>query len=272
MTRPRSQIPRGFWWGLALSGAILLVGLSAPLLAPYDPWKVTGPPFAPPSLFHLLGTNDAGQDILSELLYGGRTSLAISLSVAVLSMALALLVGVAAGLSPVADRILMRVLDAFLAVPALLIFLLVSVHVPLNVPRLIILLSLMFWAHPARMIRSQLLSTRTRKYIEAAQGFGASTGYLLIRHFVPALAPVLLAGFLTRLRMAVFIEAGLAFLGVSDPTVKSWGTMLHFASQYLYLGGWVHWILPVAASIFLVVLGYTLMGQALQGWTMRGET
>ncbi len=271
MSRKSLRLSRGFWWGAALAGGILLLGLLAPWLAPYNPWNVTGQPFEPPSRAHLLGTNDAGQDILSELFYGGRTSLTISLAVAALSMTLALFVGIAAGVSPVADRVLMRIIDAFLSVPALLIFLLVSVHFSLNVPRLIVLLSLLFWPQPARMIRSQILSTRAEKYVEAARGFGATTGYLTFRHFIPALAPVLLAGFLTRLRMAVFIEAGLAFLGVSDPTVKSWGTMLHFASQYLYLGCWANWILPVAAGIFLTVLGYTLIGQALQGRSLRGE-
>ncbi len=266
-----SQLPKGFWWGAALVGVVLLAGILAPLLAPYSPWAITGHPFELPNHAHILGTNDAGQDILSELLYGGRTSLLVSLSVALFSMVLALCVGIAAGISPTADRILMRVIDAFLSVPALLLFLLVSVHVPLNIPRLILLLSLLFWTHPARMIRSQILSTCSRKYIEEARGFGATTGYLTCRHFVPALAPVLLAGFLTRLRMAVFIEAGLAFLGVSDPTVKSWGTMLHFASRYLYLNRWANWILPVALCIFLVVLGYTLMGLALQAWLIRGE-
>ena len=269
MKRPPYRFPKEFWWGAMLAGAILLVGILAPWLAPYSPWATTGQPFELPSRAHLLGTNDAGQDILSELLYGARTSCLISLSVAFLSMILALGVGVAAGTSSAADMVLMRVIDAFLAIPALLLFLLVSVHVPLDVPLLILLLSLMFWTHPARMIRSQILSTHTRAYITAARGFGATRGYLTYRPYIPELAPILLAGFLTRLRMAVFIEAGLAFLGVSDPTVKSWGTMLHFASQYLYLECWANWILPVAASIFLVVLGYTLMGQTLQNRLIR---
>jgi ABC-type dipeptide/oligopeptide/nickel transport system permease subunit len=184
---------------------------------------------------------------------------------------IALIAGVAAGMFSLADKLLMRLIDAFLAVPVLLLFLLVSVHIPLNGPRLIFLLSLMFWPYPARMIRSQVLSTRSRKYIEVARGFGASMGYMTLRHLIPELYPVLFTGFLTRLRSAVFIEAGLAFLGVSDPTVKSWGTMLHFARQYLYLGGWANWILPVAVCIFCMVLGYTLMGQSLQGMLIRGE-
>ena len=271
MTRRQIQTSRIFWWGVALSGTIIVLGLLAPVLAPFNPWKVTGQPFEPPSLIHILGTNDAGQDILSELFYGGRTSVLISLSVAVLSMALALIVGVAAGMFSLVDKFLMRIIDAFLAVPVLLLFLLVSVHVPLNGPRLIFLLSLMFWPYPARMIRSQVLSTRNRKYIEAARGFGAPMGYMTCRHLVPELYPVLFTGFLTRLRSAVFIEAGLAFLGVSDPTVKSWGTMLHFARQYLYLGRWANWILPVAGCIFCVVLGYTLIGQSIQGMLIRGE-
>ena len=271
MNLKSTHFPRAFWWGVALSGVIIALGLLAPVLAPYNPWKVTGQPFELPSLTHLLGTNDAGQDILSEFLYGCRTSLSISLAVAALSTAVALFLGVAAGLSPYFDWVIMRVIDAFLAVPALLLFLLVSVHFPLNEVRLILLLSLVFWTHPARMIRSQILSTRNRKYIEAARGFGATTAYITFRHLVPEIFPILMTGFLTRLRTAVFIEAGLAFLGISDPTMKSWGTMLRFASRYLYLNRWANWILPVAASIFCVILGYTLMGSAFQTRLTRGE-
>jgi len=231
MMSPNRSIPLAFWWGLGLSGIIISLGLLAPVLAPYDPWKFTGKPFELPSLVHLLGTNDAGQDILSELLYGSRTSLIISLSVAALSSCIALVTGTMAGLSPRLDGFIMRIIDAFLAVPALLLFLIVSVHVPLNEIRLILLLSLVFWTHPARMIRSQVLSTRSRKYIEAARGFGASTAYITLRHLLPEIYPILFTGFLTRLRTAVFIEAGLAFLGISDPTMKSWGTMLHFSME-----------------------------------------
>jgi len=271
MNHKSRHLSRIFWWGVALSGVIIVLGLFAPVLAPFDPWKVTGQPFELPSLIHLLGTNDAGQDILSEFLYGCRTSLSISLSVVALSTAIALFVGVTAGIFPHFDWIIMRLIDAFLAVPALLLFLLVSVHFSLSETRLILLLSLVFWTHPARMIRSQILSTRNRKYIEAAKGFGANTVYITFRHIVPEVFPILFTGFLTRLRMAVFIEAGLAFLGISDPTMKSWGTMLHFASRYLYLNRWANWILPVAASIFCVILGYTLMGNAFQNILIRSE-
>lgn len=258
---------------LALTGAVLLVGLLAvgvlaPVIAPYDPHVLAGDALEAPSRRHLLGTNGIGQDLLSRVLWGARTSLTVALGAAVLAIALAVLVGVTAGLlGGLADTVAMRVVDVFLAVPGLPLLVLVAALVGANRLSLILLIGVIRWPEMARVLRGQTLTLRQRGYVAAARGLGGGLGWLVRRHLVPALAPLIVAGFITVAGLAVLMEAGLAFLGLSDPTAVSWGLILNraLAQPGLYFTpAWTWLVLPAGFAITLTVLGFTFLGVGIE--------
>lgn len=263
--RPRSSFGR---IGLAIVGGLILVAVMAPLIAPGDPRALTGRSLEPPSSRHLLGTNDIGQDILSEVVWGARSSLVVGIGGATLSTLLGVLVG--AGAALLGGRIgstAMRVVDVFLAVPVLPLLILVAA---LAGPSQIVVLAItgvLGWPGAARVVRSQALSLRQRGFVEAASGFGGGPWYVLRRHLVPALAPLIAAAFVNWAGVAISLEAGLAFLGLGDPTGISWGLVLNRALDHpgLFFGSaWIWWVLPAGSAITLAVMGFTFLGISLE--------
>lgn len=143
----RFNLPKTFYTGFLLFAALLVFALAAPWLAPYNPWSYAGPPLEAPSLRHPLGTNDVGQDLLSELLYGARTSLGIGLAAGLLAALISLGVGLSCAVrGGWYDFALMRLVDAWLTIPPLLLVLLVSAFLKPNAVTLIVVLSLFSWA------------------------------------------------------------------------------------------------------------------------------
>lgn len=258
---------------LALTGAVLLsgllvVGVLAPVIAPYDPHALAGAALEAPSGRHLLGTNGIGQDLFSRVLWGARTSLTVALGAASLAIALAVLVGVTAGLlGGLADTVAMRIVDVFLALPGLPLLVLVAALVGANRLSLILLIGVIRWPEIARVLRGQTLTLRQRGFVASARGFGGGLGWLLRRHLVPALAPLIAAGYITVAGAAVLMEAGLAFLGLSDPTAVSWGLILNRAllqPGLYFTPAWTWWVLPAGFAITLTVLGFTFLGVGLE--------
>jgi len=252
-------------------GAVLLfvlVALAAPLLAPYDPHAFSGQPLERPSAAHPLGTNDAGQDILSELIYGTRISLAVGLGAALGTVALGLLVGAVAGYAggPV-DTLLMRLVDVMLTLPRLPLLILLAAFLGSGLTQTIAIISLLFWPVTARVIRAQVQSQRQRGYVRMARNFGAGPGYVLRRHILPAVAPLIAFGLVAAAGRAVAMEAGLAFLGLGDPTAKSWGLMMRFALNLpglLLTDRWLWWLVPPGLCITALILALTYLGMGLE--------
>jgi peptide/nickel transport system permease protein len=246
----------------------VVVALAAPWLAPYNPAAYTGAPLERPGATHLLGTNDVGQDILSELIYGTRISLLIGVLAGGLTLALASLVGMFAGyVGGSVDHLLMRLVDVLMAIPHLPLMILVVAYVGPGLSNIILLIAFLGWMIPARAIRSQILSLRSRGYIKSAELFGAGPPYVIRRHLIPAVAPILAAGFVAQAARAITLEAGLAFLGLGDPTAKSWGLMIRHALDYAgiyFTPHWVWWLLPPGLGISLLILGFTFIGVALE--------
>ncbi len=258
---------------LALVGTtviIVLMGVAvlAPTLAPYDPRELAGPSLQPPSAEHLLGTNNIGQDIFSQLVWGARQSLAIALGAAALAMGLGVLVGMVAGLlGGLVEEAAMRVIDVFLAVPSLPLLVLVAAFAGASRTVLIIVIGLLRWPEIGRIVRSQTLTLRRRGFIDSARGFGGGARYVIRRHLVPAVTPIIVAGFVATAGQAVLMESGLAFLGLADPTAVSWGLILNEALVFpgLYFTSlWVWWVLPAGFAITLTVLGFTFLGVGLE--------
>ncbi len=252
-------------FGITALALIVLLALFAPLLAGYDPIAQSVHSFLAPSWSHPLGTNHVGQDIWSQLVYGARTSLMIGVLVALLSTLLGATVGASAALiGGMYDRIMMRIVDALIVIPIIIVLILVAAYLRPSVWTIIVLLSLLGWQGGARIVRAQALSLKEKMHVAAARSFGAGTLYLMYRHIVPDLSPILLVEFIYAMRRAVFMEAGLAFIGISDPNVVSWGVMMREALEYSYLNVWVWWLLPAGIALSLLIISVTFIGHSME--------
>jgi ABC-type dipeptide/oligopeptide/nickel transport system permease subunit len=252
--------------GLTILFALFVVALCTP--SPYDPHQRVAEPFQRPSLRHPLGTNDIGQDILSEIIYGTRTSLLLGCTAAVLATGLGVLVGVTAGYAAgITDMLLMRLVDVILVVPFLPLMIVLATYLGSSFINIIVVIAMLMWARPARVIRAQVLSLRERPFVEAARALGASSRYILRVYIIPAILPLAVAQLISVASSAILIESSLAFLGLGDPVQKSWGTVLYYAQARgaFLTGAWLWWVLPPGALITLSVLGFALLGYALEG-------
>jgi len=252
--------------GLLLVGIMTALALFAPFLTPYTPTEDAGTTaFAPPSEDHWLGTNDARQDIWTRLLYGARTSLAVGFGVAFLTTFISVLIGgTSAIFGGLYDKFWMRIVDALLAIPSLVIIILVATYLRPNILVMIVLLSVLTWPGGARVFRAQTLSIKERMHVSAAHTFGASWSHILFRHIVPDLGPILVAMMIQDARRAIFMEAGLSFLGISDPSMISWGKMMQFARVFTYLEVWKWWLLPTGMALSLTLIGLSFTGFAME--------
>lgn len=253
--------------GTAILAFLLAVALAAPLLAPYDPDRRVGPPFAAPSGSHLLGTNDVGQDLLSELVHGARISLVVGTVAAVAATMIGAAVGMTAGyLRGGVDAVLMRIVDVVLSLPVLPLTIVVGVFAGPGLRTQILVIASVIWAGVARELRAQVLSLRERDHIAALRAMGARTRYVVPRHVVPAVAPLMVPQFVLATKTAILLEASLAFLGLGDLSAKSWGTtlsMAHARSAFL-TDAWLWWVIPPGVAIGLTVLGFALVGAGLE--------
>lgn len=254
--------------GLAIVAVLVLVGLLAPWLAPYDPKAIVGDSFESPSGKHLLGTNDAGADNFSRLIVGSRTTLLVAGGSTALILAIGVLVGLVAGLrGGLVDTLLMRLVDLFLALPVLPLLIFIAATAEPSLALSILMIGLFTWPQTARIVRSQTLSLRTRGFVDCARGFGAGPLYVMRRHLVPALGPIITANLVYVAGLAVTVEAGLSFIGLGDPAAVSWGTELNRALENanVYIGSiWVWWLLPAGLALTVVVLGFTFIGVGLE--------
>lgn len=261
--------------GLIIVALAVLVALLAPLLTPYDPLEQTVDSLRAPSSAHWLGTTGTGQDIWSQLLYGTRTSLAVGFGVGILGLVLSIIFGVSAALiGGWYDKILMRIVDAFIIIPMVVVVILVSAYARPSLPVLILLLSALSWQGGARVVRAQTLSLKEHGHITASRTFGAGGWYLAWRHIVPDLGPILLVEFIYGVRRAVFMEAGLAFLGIGDPTLVSWGSMMRAALKFSYLDVWQWWLVPAGVALSFTIIGLTFISHAAEAVLdprLRGE-
>ncbi|MBN1254966.1 MAG: ABC transporter permease [Deltaproteobacteria bacterium] len=251
--------------GFVILLVMIMAALLAPLIAPYDPQQQSVSSLLAPSMSHWLGTNHVGQDIWSQLLYGARTSLLVGFSVGALAVLFGSICGVSAALiGGLYERIIMRLVDSLIVIPMIIVIIVIAAYIKPNILVLIVLLSLLSWESGARIIWSQTLSLKERGYIAAARSFGARKSYLAWRHIIPALGPILLVDFIYGIRRAVFLEAGLAFLGISDPATISWGMMMRDALGFSYLNVWQWWLVPTGIALSLTIVGLTFIGHAVE--------
>ncbi len=254
--------------GLAMLGTVVAVAALAPWLAPYGPKAITGESFESPSAAHLLGTNEAGADLFSRLIWGARTTLIVAISASALVLAVGVVVGLTAGLrGGLVDAALMRLVDVMLGLPVLPLLIFVGALAGPSLSTSILMIGVFLWPQTARIVRSQTLSLRQRGFVGMARGFGGGPGYVIRRHLVPALGPVIAANLVFVAGLAVGIEAGLSFLGLGDPSAVSWGADLQraLATGQSQLGSlWLWWLLPFGVALTFAIFALSLVGVALE--------
>jgi peptide/nickel transport system permease protein len=256
--------------GAAMLLVALVVAVFAPWIAPYDPYESVRVNildiYQKPSAAHLLGTDDGGKDVLSSLIYGARVSLIVGFSAAAIALVIGGLVGIVAGYrGGWIGSLLMRITDFFLVIPDLALQIVLVAIIGPSLGTIILVIGALGWTTTARLVRSQTLTVRERKYVMRARAIGAGDTHILRRHILPAVLPLMLANMVLVISLAILSESTLAFLGLGDPTVISWGQMLNFAFGRGAVSAGAWWaLLPPGFAIVWVVLGTTLLGTALE--------
>jgi peptide/nickel transport system permease protein len=237
-------------------------------LAPFRATELAGRSLESPGGDHLLGTNVLGQDLASQLILGARASLLVALLAGAGTVLLGGIIGVLAGWLPGwFDSVLMRATDLTLILPKLPLLLLIGALTGGSVLGLSLVISLVFWPTAARILRSQVLTLRSRTHVRAATGFGAGTWHQLRRHILPDLGLLSVAEFIPAAGRAVSLQAGLAFFGVGDPTQPSWGAMIRDAIAFrgvFITDAWKWWLAPPVVALVLLIVAITLLGTAAE--------
>jgi len=247
---------------------LVCIAIFAPLLTHYDPYfgDVTDS-LLPPGAAHWLGTDDQGRDVMARVLYGAR----ISLSVAVISVSIGLICGVTVGLiagyvGGVTDLLLMRVIDALLAFPGLLLAISISASLGPQIQNAMIAIGIVAIPIYARLTRAQVLSLREREFVTAARAVGVRPVRIVLVHLLPNLANALIVQATLTTAFAILQEAVLSFLGLgAQPPTPSWGTDISYNQRYITNLMWWGSVGP-GVSIFLAVFAFNFLGDALRDW------
>ena len=271
---------QGFWLafrrnrmgllGLGMIAVMIFIAIFAPLLAPYDPKERVRVSldsiYAKPSSEHWFGTDDAGKDVLSNFIYGARVSLIVGFFASFISVVIGGAIGLIAGfLGGRVENLLMRFTDIVLVIPDLpLAVVLVALTKP-SLMNIIIVIGILGWTGTARLVRSQTISVKERKFVLRAKAIGAHPFYILRKHIFPLVLPIMVANTVLVISLAILNESALAFLGLGDPSTLSWGQMLNFAFNRGAMSSGAWWALLVPGlGIVWLVLGCTLLGQGFQ--------
>ncbi|MGY1438201.1 ABC transporter permease [Streptomyces reniochalinae] len=257
---------------LALLGAGLLAALLAfcflgPLVHPTDQvhTDLDQASLAPGEAGHPLGTTDLGYDMLGRLMHGGQTSLEVGLAAGLLATLFGTVYGAVAGyFGGWADAVLMRVTDAALAIPALFLLVVVAAMVTPSKPVLILVIASVAWLSPARLIRGEALTLRSRDYVHAMRLMGGGGGRAVFRHIVPNAVGTMIVNATFQIADAILYVAYLSFLGLSiPPPAADWGSMLSSGITYTQVGYW--WLIfPPGLAIVLVVAAFNFIGDGLR--------
>lgn len=254
--------------GLLLVGCLVLLAAFAPLISAHDPAAqvdLVGQRYAPPSLAHPFGTDFYSRDLLSRVLHGSRISLSVAGLAVLLSVTLGTALGLVAGMAPGwIDAVVMRLVDAALAIPRIfLVLVVVGLWNDIGLVGLVLILGLTSWFDTTRLVRAEVLSLRSREFIHAARALGFGTARIMGRHLLPNVAaPVVVAATLGIGQM-ILLEAGLSYLSVGvRPPTPSWGQMIAEGQTAMQTAPWVA-VFP-GLAIVLTVLGFSLIGDGLR--------
>ena len=265
--KPFRRLTQHLFFGLILAviAFFCLTALIPGLVAPFSPYEQhPQEALQPPSDNYWLGTDQFGRDILSRVIFGGRVAMLVGLG----SVVLAMLVGVPLGLvsgyyGGSLDAIIMRVQDALLSFPPVILALLIIASFGASALNVVLTIALVYVPRFARLVRGSVLQLKEREYVIASRSFGATDSRLLFRVILPnAIAPIIVQATLG-IAVAILIESGLSYLGLGiQPPTASWGNMLQHAQSYIYRAPW--FVLAPGSFIFLAVLSINLAGDRLR--------
>lgn len=250
--------------GLVVAVLIVIIGLAAPLLAPYSPLEPVGDINGAPTRAHWLGTDRLGRDLMSRLMYGARISLLVGATAQAISVLVGTALGMAAGYyGRAVDVALMRAVDVLMAFPFILVAILVVAAIGASTWNVILAIGLTSWTATARIIRAEVLRLRELDYVHAAKAIGASAPRILGRHLLPNLMSLSVTLGTLGLGTAILAEASLSFLGLGiQPPTPSWGLELSFGQIAIFSAP--HQTVGPSIAIFLTVLSFNLLGDGLR--------
>jgi peptide/nickel transport system permease protein len=250
--------------GLAMLVFVILTMLLGPSLYPVLPFDLAGAPFTPPfeNAALPLGSDYLGRDILAGMVVGGRATLLVGLAAAAITVSIGLTVGALAGyFGGWVDEVLSRFTEIFQVMPSLLFAMVLMTLFSPSLTTAIIAIGIVTWTSTARLARAEFMRLRKLEYVSAARALGAGPLRLMVREILPNAAPPLIVSATLIIGVAILFEAGLSFLGLSDPNVMSWGLMIGSNRKYV-LDAWWAVTFP-GFGIFLTVLAVSLVGDGL---------
>lgn len=248
-------------WGAVIVGILVFVALFAPVLAPYDPFKM-GIPYIKPCAEHPLGTNDVGQDLLSELIYGTRVSMFIGIFTALIVTVLAALLALVAGYyKGWVDRIVTALTNVTMGLPSLALTVLLTAYLRPGKLSMIIAISLTAWTSTSRILRSRVVQLCEMPFVKIEKAIGMNDFVIMVKHILPNLKDIILSRAALSVSSAIMMESSLSFLGLGSYKEKSWGLILHYAFyQRGVIRGYYWWYLPPILCTALAALGFMLLG------------
>lgn len=272
-TGTRGELSRLPWIPFAIIAALVVVAVFAPLIAPQSPTEQSLPDkLLPPvwedggSRTHLLGTDALGRDMLSRLVYGARVSLTAAACALLAGGGVGLAVGVLAGYAGGrVDAALMRVVDATLSFPTILIALLLAVSLGQGLRTIVLAIAFIIWARFARVVRGEVLAVKARDFVALARVHGCSGLRIMAVHILPNVTNTFMVLLTLHIGFVIVVEASLSFLGAGiPPPTPSWGQMVADGRSYIASAWWLS-VVP-GAAIMLVVLAFNLFGDWLRDW------
>jgi ABC-type dipeptide/oligopeptide/nickel transport system permease subunit len=251
--------------GLVILAAFLLAGLTANILAPYDPYEIDlEGGLKGPSAKHWLGRDELGRDLLSRVIYGARLSLVIGVIAVSIGVGLGVPIGAVSGyLGGWADLLVQRLIDILLAFPGILLAIVLVAILGVGLPQVMVAVGIVSIPVYARLVRGQVLSLRSQEFVDAARAMGATAGRVIWRHILPNTLAVIIVQSTLQIAAAILAAAALGFLGLgAQPPAAEWGSMLSNARQYIRLAP--HNVTFPGVAIMLTVLGFNLVGDAIR--------
>jgi len=248
--------------GLVLLFAVIALAILAPFLFPGDPFRLAGTPMAPPSPDFLFGTDTLGRDVAAGIAHGASTSLMIGLVASVVAVIIGTTLGALAGyFGGWIDDALMRLTEIFQTIPSFIFAIVLVAIISPSIKSVVIAIAVVSWPPVARLVRAEFLSLKSREFVQASVTLGMTHGRIIFLQILPnCLSPIIVSGSLM-VATAILIESGLAFLGLGDPNVMSWGFLIGAGRSILRTAWWVCTFPGIA--ILLTVLAINLVGEGL---------
>ncbi|NCC67279.1 MAG: ABC transporter permease [Clostridia bacterium] len=262
--------------GLSLLGKLslcvivftIIIAIFAPWVTAYSHKLTSGVPLSSPGDGHIMGTDELGIDLWSQICYGARVSLLVGIFTAALAAVGGGIIGILAGyLGGWVDKVIMRLIDIMMVLPDFPIMMVLAAFLGPSLLNIVLVLALFSWVTPARIVRSQVLMLKQQCYIKSAETYGASAWYLIRRHFLPEVFPLIAVNMIRLTGRAIVSEAGLSFLGLGDPTSKSWGLIIHYATSFqgiYYTDFWKWWLLFPWMALTLMVLSLAFISRDME--------